>query len=61
MDLLIELAGLDLFDAGRFLSAAGHLRISQFVPPAVLHCRVELPKSILARAGFDLRRALGTA
>src|SRR5579884_581914 len=58
LDLLLDLAGLDFYDAGRLLSAAGHLRVSQYVPPTVLHCRVELPKSILAQLGFDLRRAL---
>jgi amidase len=59
VDLLTTLAGLDFYDAGRFISAGAHLMISQYVPPAVLHCRVDLPKSVLARAGFDLRQAIG--
>jgi amidase len=58
LDVLINLADMDFYDAGRLLSAAGHLKISQYVPPTVLHCRVEIPKSLLAQLNFDLRQAL---
>jgi amidase len=61
MDLLVELADMDFYDAGRLLSAGGHLKISQYVPPAVLHCRVEIPKTLLSQLGFDLRQALGAS
>lgn len=46
--LLTDVVGLDPIDAGFFLSSACHLRVSQFVPGAVIHCRVEIPRSILA-------------
>jgi len=58
LDLLMHLADLDFYDAGRLISAGGHLKISQYVPPTVLHCRVELPKALLAQLNFDLRQAL---
>ncbi len=59
MDLLMELADMDFYEAGRLLSATGHLKISQYVPPTVMHCRVELPISILAQLNFNLRQAVG--
>jgi amidase len=61
LDLLVELADMDFYDAGRLISAGGHLKISQYVPPAVIHCRVELPKALLAQLRFDLRQALGAS
>ena len=61
LDLLVELADMDFYDAGRLISAGGHLKISQYVPPAVIHCRVELPKALLAQLNFDLRQALGAS
>ena len=59
VDLLVDMAGMDFYDAGRLLSFAGNLMISQYVPPVVIHCRVDMPKSLLAQLGFDLRRAVG--
>src|SRR5262249_7757486 len=59
VDLLTSGGGWDFYDAGRFISAGAHLMTSQYAPPAVLHCRVDLPKPLLERAGFDLRRAIG--
>jgi amidase len=36
-------------DAGYLMSAVGNLRVSQFLPGAsMVHCRFELPKSVLA-------------
>lgn len=58
-DLLTGPVGLDVFEAGRLVTAACHLMVSQYVPPAVIHCRVDIPKRLLAQLGFDLRLALG--
>ncbi|HEV2034275.1 MAG TPA: acetamidase/formamidase family protein [Candidatus Dormibacteraeota bacterium] len=36
-------------DAGFLMSAAGHLRVCQYIPLAgLVHCRFELPKSVLS-------------
>jgi len=46
---LLSASGMDRVDAGFFMSAAGHLRVCQYIPLArLVHCRFELPKSILA-------------
>src|SRR5438445_6899144 len=46
---LLSAGGMDRIDAGFLMSAAGHLRVCQYIPHAALvHCRFELPKSILA-------------
>ena len=47
--------------AGRLVSAGCHLMISQYVPPAVIHCRVDIPKALLAQLDFDLARAVGAS
>ena len=40
--------GLDPVDAAFLMSAAGHLRVCQYLPLAgLVHCRFELPKSVL--------------
>jgi hypothetical protein len=49
---------MDFYDAGRLISVGCHLMISQYVPPPVIHCRVDIPKSLLAQLNFDLRQAL---
>jgi amidase len=42
-------AGMDPLDAAFLMSAAGHLKVSQYLPHAgLVHCRFELPKSVLA-------------
>jgi len=46
---VLTAGGMDAVDAGFLMSAAGHLRVCQYIPNASLvHCRFELPKSILA-------------
>ena len=46
---VLTAGGMDPVDAGFLMSAAGHLRVCQYIPNASLvHCRFELPKSILA-------------
>jgi amidase len=41
--------GMNRIDAAFLMSAAGHLRVCQYIPHASLvHCRFELPKKILA-------------
>jgi len=46
---VLAAGGMDRVDAGFFMSAAGHLRVCQYIPLArLVHCRFELPKSILA-------------
>jgi len=46
---VLAAGGMDRIDAGFLMSAAGHLRVCQYIPHAALvHCRFELPKSILA-------------
>ena len=47
-DMLTE-GGMDRVDAAFLMSAAGHLRVCQYIPHASLvHCRFELPKTVLA-------------
>src|ERR1700687_2673675 len=46
---LLSAGGMDRIDAGFLMSAAGHLRVFQDLPPGrLVHCRLQLPKSILA-------------
>src|SRR4029077_18182408 len=46
---VLAAGGMNRIDAGFLMSAAGHLRVCQYIPHAALvHCRFELPKSILA-------------
>jgi amidase len=46
---VLAAGGMDRIDAGFLMSAAGHLRVCQYIPHAgLVHCRFELPKSILA-------------
>jgi len=46
---VLSIGGMDPIDAGFLMSAAGHLRVCQYIPLAgLVHCRFELPKSILA-------------
>ena len=46
---VLSAGGMDPVDAGFLMSAAGHLRVCQYIPHASLvHCRFELPKSVLA-------------
>ncbi len=59
-DLLTGMAGMDFFDAGRLISIGCHLMISQYVPPAVIHGRVDIPKSHLRQLKIDLPHAPGT-
>lgn len=48
VDLLVA-AGMDPVDAGFLMSAAGNLRVSQYLPLAgLVHCRFELPKKVLS-------------
>ena len=48
VDLLVA-AGMDRVDAGFMMSAAGNLRVSQYLPLAgLVHCRFELPKHVLS-------------
>ena len=51
-DLLVLLTGANAIDAGFLLSAACDLRVSQFLPGASIHARVEIPKSVLAASGY---------
>ena len=45
---ILTAGGLDLVDAGFLMSAAGHLRVCQYLPLAgLVHCRFELPKNVL--------------
>jgi amidase len=45
---VLSAGGLDPVDAGFLMSAAGHLRVCQYIPNAnLVHCRFELPKSVL--------------
>jgi len=46
---VLSIGSMDPIDAGFLMSAAGHLRVCQYIPLAgLVHCRFELPKSILA-------------
>jgi len=46
---VLAIAGMDRVDAGFLMSAAGHLRVCQYIPNAnLVHCRFELPKSVLS-------------
>ena len=46
---VLAVAGMDRVDAGFLMSAAGHLRVCQYIPNAdLVHCRFELPKSVLS-------------
>lgn len=46
---VLAAGGLDPVDAAFLMSAAGHLRVCQYLPLAgLVHCRFELPKSVLA-------------
>ncbi|MEA2628982.1 MAG: amidase [Chloroflexota bacterium] len=46
---VLSAANMDPVDAGFLMSAAGHLRVCQYIPNASLvHCRFELPKSVLS-------------
>jgi amidase len=48
VDLLVA-AGMNPVDAGFMMSAAGDLRVSQYLPLAgLVHCRFELPKQVLS-------------
>lgn len=48
VDVLVA-GGLDPVDAGFLMSAAGHLRVCQYIPLAgLVHCRFELPKAVLS-------------
>jgi amidase len=48
-------AGMDPIDAGYLMSAAGHLRICQYLPHSrLVHCRFELPKTVLGLNGIHL-------
>ena len=45
---VLAVGGMDRIEAGFLMSAAGHLRVCQYIPFAgVVHCRFELPKSVL--------------
>jgi len=46
---VLSAANMDRVDAGFLMSAAGHLRVCQYIPNAdLVHCRFELPKSVLS-------------
>ena len=46
---VLSAGGMDRVDAGFLMSAAGNLRVCQYIPNAnLVHCRFELPKSILS-------------
>lgn len=46
---VLAAGGMDPIDAGFLMSAAGHLRVCQYIPLAgLVHCRFELPKSVLS-------------
>ena len=46
---VLSASGMDPVDAGFLMSAAGNLRVCQYIPNAnLVHCRFELPKSILS-------------
>jgi amidase len=46
---LLAAGGMHRVDAAFFMSAAGHLRVSQYLPNAgLVHCRFELPKRVLS-------------
>jgi amidase len=48
VDMLVA-GGMDRIDAAFLMSAAGHLRVCQYLPLAgLVHCRFELPKSVLS-------------
>jgi amidase len=54
VDMLIE-GGMERVDAAFLMSAAGHLRVCQYIPHAgLVHCRFEVPKTILALNGISL-------
>ena len=45
---VLAAGGMDRIDAAFLMSAAGHLRVCQYLPLAgLVHCRFELPKSVL--------------
>jgi amidase len=47
--------GLDPVDAAFLMSAAGHLRVCQYLPLAgLVHCRFELPKTVLGLNRIEL-------
>jgi amidase len=51
---LLSAQGMDRVDAAFLMSAAGHLRVCQYIPNASLvHCRFELPKSVLKLNGIQ--------
>jgi amidase len=52
-DLLVRVTRQDPIDVGFLMSAACNLRVSQFLPGASIHARVEIPKSVLAANGYS--------
>jgi amidase len=53
--VVLSAGGMDAVDAGVVMSAAGHLRVCQYVPNArLVHCRFELPKSVLSLNKIEL-------
>jgi amidase len=52
---VLSAAKMDPVDAGFLMSAAGHLRVCQYIPNArLVHCRFELPKSVLSLNGIKI-------
>jgi amidase len=51
----LRAGGMDPVDAAFLMSAAGHLRVCQYIPHAKLvHCRFELPKTVLSLNRINL-------
>jgi len=52
---VLTAGGMDPIDAGYLMSACGHLRVCQYLPGIrLVHCRFELPKSVLSLNGITL-------
>jgi amidase len=52
-ELLVRVTHHDPIDVGFLMSAACDLRVSQFLPGATIHARVEVPKSVLRANGYS--------
>lgn len=51
-ELLKLVTKQDPIDVGFLMSAGCHVRVSQFLPGATIHARVEIPKALLALNGY---------
>jgi len=59
---VLSAGGMDPVDAGFLMSAAGHLRVCQYIPLAgLVHCRFDLPKSVLALNQIKLPDQISSA